>query len=57
MRAVPSFVFSLLAYFMTGLQRTAEQFFTFLLTIFMSAVFGSATCLFISASVPIFGKV
>jgi len=56
MRVIPSLIFSLLAYFMTGLQRSVGQFFVFFVTIFMSSVFGSATCFFISATIPIFGK-
>ncbi|UJR14432.1 hypothetical protein I4U23_001429 [Adineta vaga] len=54
MRILPSIIFSLIAYFMTGLQRTAGQFFIFLLTIFMASVFGSAMCFFIAATIPIF---
>ena len=56
MRIIPSIIFSLIAYFMTGLQRTAGQFFTFLITIFMASVFGSALCFFISAAIPVFSK-
>jgi hypothetical protein len=56
MRVIPSIVFSLIAYFMTGLQRSAGQFFVFLITIFMASVFGSAICFFVSAAIPVFGK-
>ena len=56
MRVIPSIVFSLIGYFMTGLQRTAGQFFVVLITIFMASVFGSAICFFISAAIPVFGK-
>jgi hypothetical protein len=56
MRAIPSIVFSIIAYFMTGLQRTVSQFFIFLLTIFMASVFGSAMCFFVSAWIPLFGE-
>jgi hypothetical protein len=56
MRVIPSIVFSLIGYFMTGLQRTAGQFFVFLFTVFMASVFGSAICFFISAAIPVFGK-
>ena len=56
MRAIPSIVFSLIAYYLTGLQRSAGQFFIFLLTIFMASVFGSALCLFVSAAIPLFCK-
>lgn len=54
MRLVPSIIFSLIAYFMTGLQRTAGQFLVFLLTVLMASVFGSANCLMISASISTF---
>ncbi|CAF4157474.1 unnamed protein product, partial [Adineta steineri] len=54
MRIIPSIVFSLIAYFMSGLQRSAGQFFVFLVTIFMSSVFGSAMCFFISACIKTF---
>ncbi|CAF3699138.1 unnamed protein product [Adineta steineri] len=54
MRVLPSIIFSLIAYFLTGLQRSVGQFFVFLLTIFMSSVFGSAICFFISALIPVF---
>jgi ATP-binding cassette subfamily G (WHITE) protein 2 len=57
MRILPSIIFSLIAYFMTGLQRSAGQFFVFLITIFMASVFGSAICFFISATIPAFGKI
>ncbi|CAF4225143.1 unnamed protein product [Rotaria sp. Silwood2] len=54
MRIIPSIVFSLIAYFMTGLQRSAGQFFVFFLTIFMASIFGSAICFFISATISTF---
>ncbi|CAF4435094.1 unnamed protein product [Rotaria sp. Silwood2] len=54
MRIIPSIVFSLIAYFMTGLQRSAGQFFIFFLTIFMASIFGSAICFFISATISTF---
>ncbi|CAF4072859.1 unnamed protein product [Rotaria magnacalcarata] len=54
MRIIPSIIFSLIAYFMTGLQQSGGQFFVFLLTIFMASVFGSATCFFISAIIDMF---
>jgi ATP-binding cassette subfamily G (WHITE) protein 2 len=56
MRIVPSIVFSLIVYFMIGLQLSVHQFCIFLATIFMTSVFGSATCFFISAVIPVFGK-
>ncbi|CAF2045084.1 unnamed protein product [Rotaria magnacalcarata] len=48
LRALPSILFSLIAYFMIGLRRTVVQFFIFLVTIFMASVFGAAVCFFIS---------
>ena len=52
MRVIPSILFSLIAYFMTGLQRSAAQFLIFLITIFMVSVFGSALCFFVAAAIP-----
>ncbi len=57
MRVIPSLVFSVICYLMTGLQRTFDKFIVFLLTIFMANVFGSAMCFFIAASIPVFGKI
>ncbi|CAF3327263.1 unnamed protein product [Rotaria socialis] len=54
MRVVPSVIFSIIAYFMSGLHRTAGQYFVFLLTIFMSTVFGSALCFLAAACIPMF---
>ncbi|CAF4190505.1 unnamed protein product, partial [Adineta steineri] len=54
MRVIPSLVFSIICYFMTGLQRTTIKFLIFLLTIFMANVFGSAMCFFIAATIPVF---
>ncbi|CAF1291615.1 unnamed protein product [Rotaria magnacalcarata] len=54
MRVVPSLIFSIIAYSMSGLHRTVGQFFVFLLTIFMSTVFGSALCFLAAASIPMF---
>ncbi|CAF1166468.1 unnamed protein product [Adineta steineri] len=54
LRFVPSIIYSVIVYFMTGLQRTAEKFFIFLLTIFMCSLFGSAICFFFSALIPLF---
>ncbi|CAF4135358.1 unnamed protein product [Adineta steineri] len=54
LRIVPSIIYSLIVYFMTGLQRTATKFFIFLLTIFLCSLFGSAICFFFSALIPMF---
>ena len=56
MRVIPSVVFSLISYYMVGLQKTVAKFLVFLLTIFMANVFGSAICFFIAASMSVFGK-
>ena len=56
MRIIPSILFSIIAYFMTNLARTAGQFFTFLVTIFMCSVFGSSVGFFAAATVGNFGK-
>jgi ATP-binding cassette, subfamily G (WHITE), member 2 len=56
MRVVPSILFSLISYFMTGLQRTASQFFVFLVTVFMASVFGSSVGFFMAATISSFGK-
>ena len=49
-------IFTLLVYFLTGLQRSAGQYFVFFVTIFMASVFGSSLCFFISAVIPDFGR-
>ncbi|CAF1498676.1 unnamed protein product, partial [Adineta steineri] len=54
LRIIPSIIYSLIVYFMTGLQRTATKFFIFLLTIFLCSLFGSAICFFFSALIPMF---
>lgn len=56
MRVIPSILFTIITYFMTGLARTGGQFFIFLLTIFMANMFGAAMCFFISATISVFGK-
>ena len=57
LRAIPSFLFSIIAYFMTGLARSTPQFFIFLITIFTASVFGAAVSFFISTLVSTFGKI
>ncbi|CAF1118769.1 unnamed protein product [Adineta ricciae] len=54
LRIIPSVVFSVIVYFLIGLQSSASQFFIFLLTVFMCSIFGSAICFFYSALLPIF---
>lgn len=56
MRVLPSIIYSVLAYFLTGLRLDLTKFFIFFLTIFMCNIFGSATCFLISATIPVFGK-
>jgi len=56
MRLIPSIIFSIITYFMVGFQVSAGRFFVYFLTIFLSTIFGSATCFFVASSIPIFGK-
>ena len=56
MRLIPSVIYSSIAYFMIGLQASIDRFLVFLFTLFLSTVFGSATCFFVASSIPIFGK-
>jgi hypothetical protein len=55
MRVIPSFVFSIIAYPLTGFQRSIIHFLVFFVTIFVSSVFGTALCFFIAACIPVFG--
>ncbi|CAF2113609.1 unnamed protein product [Rotaria magnacalcarata] len=57
MRVLPAVLFSVISYFMIGLTRTGGQFFIYLLTVFMTSLFGSALCFFIAATIPVFGKI
>ena len=57
LRAIPAMLFSIIAYLMTGLNRTGGQFFIFLVTIFMASVFGAAVCFFISTLATTFGEI
>ncbi|CAF1318829.1 unnamed protein product [Rotaria sordida] len=54
MRFIPSVIFSVITYFMIGFQLSINQFFIYLLTIFMSTIFGSAICFFVASFIPIF---
>ncbi|CAF1445398.1 unnamed protein product [Adineta steineri] len=54
MRLVPSIIYSIITYFMSGFQISIDRFFIYFLTIFMSTVFGSAICFFVASFVPIF---
>jgi hypothetical protein len=56
MRIIPSIIFSLLTYFMMGLQRNDGQFHVFLITILMISLFGSGLCFLVAATIPIFRK-
>jgi len=55
MRIMPSFIFSIITYPLTGFQRSIIRFLIFFVTIFVSSVFGSAMCFFIAACIPVFG--
>ncbi|CAF2615040.1 unnamed protein product [Rotaria sp. Silwood2] len=54
MRIIPSFIFSIITYPLTGFQRSIVRFFVFLVTIFVSSVYGSAVCFFVAACIPLF---
>jgi ATP-binding cassette subfamily G (WHITE) protein 2 len=56
MRFIPSMIFSIITYFMIGFQLSIGRFFIYLLTIFMSTIFGSAICFFVASFIPIFGR-
>lgn len=56
LRLPPSIIFSLLAYFLMGLQKIVSKFFIFLLTVFAISVFGSALCFFLATATSTFGK-
>ncbi len=55
MRLIPSIIFCIITYFMVGFQLSASRFFVYLLTIFLSTVFGSSTCFLVASSIPVFG--
>ncbi|CAF5028881.1 unnamed protein product [Rotaria sp. Silwood1] len=57
MRVIPATLFSVISYFMIGFTRTGGQFFIFLLTVFMTGLFGSALCFFMAATIHVFGKI
>ncbi|CAF3424351.1 unnamed protein product [Rotaria sp. Silwood1] len=54
MRIIPAFIFSIITYPLAGFQRSIIRFLIFLVTIFVSSVYGSALCFFISACIPVF---
>ncbi|CAM4819805.1 unnamed protein product [Rotaria magnacalcarata] len=53
-RVIVSIIFSLIVYFMTGLERDIGKFGVFLITIFMASLFGSSMCLLVAATVRLF---
>ncbi|CAF3700099.1 unnamed protein product [Rotaria socialis] len=55
LRTIPSFTFSIVVYFMMGLQRTAQKFFIFFFFIWLTTICSSALCFLVSASVRNFG--
>lgn len=55
LRLIPSILFSVIAYFMIGFQKTVEKYFIFLLGIYSTTICASSLCFFISASVRVFG--
>ena len=56
MRIIPSIIFSLLTYFLMGLQQGDGRFFVFLITVLMMTFFGSALCFLVAATIPTFRK-
>ncbi|CAF4245496.1 unnamed protein product [Rotaria magnacalcarata] len=55
LRTIPSLTFSIVVYFMMGLQRTAAKFFIFFFFIWLTTICSSALCFLVSASVRNFG--
>jgi ATP-binding cassette subfamily G (WHITE) protein 2 len=56
LRTIPSILFSVIAYFMIGFQRTVAKYFIFLFAIFSTAICASSLCFLVSASVQVFGN-
>jgi ATP-binding cassette subfamily G (WHITE) protein 2 len=56
LRTIPSILFSVIAYFMIGFQRTVVKYFIFFFGIFCTTICASSLCFFVSASVRVFGK-
>jgi ATP-binding cassette subfamily G (WHITE) protein 2 len=53
-RLMPLCVMTIITYFMMGLQVDAGRFFVFFLTLFLTAICGSAICFAVSASVRVY---
>jgi hypothetical protein len=53
---IPSIIYSILTFFLTGLRRSVDHFFIFLITNLMAKIFGSAMCYFVAASTSTFGQ-
>jgi len=56
LRTIPSLLFSVIAYFMVGFQRTAAKYFIFFFGIFSTTICSACLCFLVSASVQVFGK-
>ena len=56
LRTIPAIGFSIVVYFMTAFQRTAEKFFIFFFCVWISSVCASSLCFFVSATVRNTGK-
>ncbi|UJR11225.1 hypothetical protein I4U23_015408 [Adineta vaga] len=54
LRTIPSILFSSIAYFMIGFQRTAAKFFIFFFGIYITSLCASSFCFFVSASVRVY---
>lgn len=53
---IPSIIYTVITFFMTGLRRSFHHFFIFLITNLMAKIFGSAMCYFVAASTSTLGK-
>jgi ATP-binding cassette subfamily G (WHITE) protein 2 len=56
LRTIPSILFSVIAYFMIGFQRTAAKYFIFFFGILSTTICASSLCFLVSASVQVFGN-
>ncbi|CAF3342003.1 unnamed protein product [Rotaria sp. Silwood1] len=52
---IPSIIYTIITFFLTGLRQSMENFFLFFITNLMAKIFGSSMCYFIAASTSTFG--
>ncbi|CAF1440868.1 unnamed protein product [Adineta steineri] len=55
LRTIPAILFSAIAYFMIGFQRTVAKFFIFFFGIYITSLSASSLCFVVSASVEVYG--